>query len=274
MNIEWIRGGTLESAGPGLIHILRSIHPIITRPGDIVIAEYGCAIGGNAIAWAEANKVSLFVTSNGATKVYYWLPGSDTHSRLAEQIISSNTPYVIDAVARWMLEKRFNKRLHPARGLNVARGHEGAEVRKIYAQLATKYGVPWSGRQTSGKWDDLSPINKTISMCNAALYGLTEIAVIYAGYSPYFGFLHGKSGKALVYDIADIVKFEYVTPIAFRMVADGLPNPEWRARAACARLFRRSYLLRELIKQTEETMHVAFDALASGPPRRRRKGLS
>lgn len=274
MNIKWIRRGTLDSVESGLIHISRSVRPVITRTGDIIIAEHGCAVGGRAVQWAYENNVALFITSNGATKLYGWLPAANAHARLADQIVASHTPYVIDAVARWMLEKRFGQILHPAHGVNVVRGREGSYVRKRYSELAKEHGLTWDGRQTSGRWDALSPANKTISMCNAALYGLTEIAILYAGYSPYFGFLHGHSGKALVYDIADIVKFEHVTPIAFRIAADGRPNPEWRARAACARLFRRRFLLREIIKLTEETMHVAFDALASGPPRRRRKGLS
>ncbi|EBZ0491448.1 hypothetical protein D6445_11805 [Salmonella enterica subsp. enterica serovar Infantis] len=78
--------------------------------------------------------------------------------------------------------------------------------------------------------------------------------------------------KALVYDVADMVKFESITPLAFRFAVDGRPDPEWRARAACIRLFRRGKLLRDLIAVTEEMMHVATTALADGPPRRRRSG--
>jgi len=273
VNIEWIRRGTLDSIASGLIHISRSVQPLITRTGDIIIAEHGCAVGGRAVRWAYENNVALFITSNGATKLYGWLPTANAHARLADQIVASHTPHVIDAVARWMLEKRFGQILHPAHGVNVVRGREGAEVRKIYAQLSKGYNVPWGGRQVTGKWEELSPINKTLSLCNAALYGLTEIAILYSGYSPYFGFLHGHSGKGLVYDIADIVKFEHITPIAFRIAADGRPNPEWRARAECARLFRRRFLLRELIKLTEETMDVAIKSLAQKPSSRSRKSL-
>ncbi|EBF3227145.1 CRISPR-associated endonuclease Cas1 [Salmonella enterica subsp. enterica serovar Derby] len=194
--------------------------------------------------------------------------------RMARQTVACNTPRVIDEVARWMLRQRFGQTLHPAHGVNVVRGREGAAVRKIYKNLSAEYGIEWDGRHTTGKWENLSPINKTLSLCNAALYGLTEIAVLHAGYSPYFGFLHGRSGKALVYDIADMVKFEHITPLAFRTVADGKPHPEWRARAACIRLFRRSALLRELISHTETTMGVAIESLARKPSRQCREGVS
>ncbi|HBM3184918.1 TPA: CRISPR-associated endonuclease Cas1 [Klebsiella oxytoca] len=273
MLIHWIRSGRLDAIGGGLIHIVsEAIRPIITRPGDIVIAERS-GIGGLAIEFAYRCNVSIFITGPGGTKVYSWLPVNRPWEQIARQAVACNSPRVINAVARWMLEKRFCQVLHPAHGVNVVRGREGAEVRRIYKKLSAEFGINWEGRQTTGKWNQLTPLNKTISLCNAALYGLTEIAVIYSGYSPHFGFLHGRSGKALVYDIADIVKFEYITPIAFRAVADGRPNPEWRARAACIRLFRRSTLLRELISLTEETMDVAIKSLTETPSRRGRKNL-
>lgn len=272
--IHWIRGGTLDAIGGGLVHIVSgAIHPIITRPGDIVIAEQS-GIGGQAVKFSYRCNISIFITGPGGSKVYSWLPVDRPWENMARQFVACDSPDVINEVARWMLRKRFKQVLHPAHGIHVVRGREGAEVRKIYSSLAAEHGIPWNGRQTSGRWGNTSPLNRTISMCNAALYGLTEIAILHCGYSPWFGFMHGKSGKALVYDIADMVKFENVTPIAFRTVADGKPHPEWRARAACIRLFRRGDLLQELIGLTEETMNVALDALPRRTPRRRRKNLS
>lgn len=272
MRIHWLHGGIID-ATCGLVHIQNSIRPVIATPGDIIILEGRCSVGGRAVSWSIANNVSFFITSSGATKLYYWLPVARSWEGLAQQAIACNTPRVINEVARWMLQKRFHQTLHPAHGVNVVRGREGTEIRRIYKHLSAEFGIPWEGRQKSGKWNQLTPLNKTISLCNAALYGLTEIAILHAGYSPFFGFLHGRSGKALVYDIADMVKFEHITPIAFRTVADGRPNPEWRARAACIRLFRRSTLLRELISLTEETMDVAIKSLTEKPSRRSRKNL-
>lgn len=273
MKIHWLQSGTIDSIENGLIYITSSaiMLPLVVSKGDIIIGQR-CSLSGRAVSLGHKLGISLFITNNGATKLYAWLP-KESGNKILSQIISSNTPYVINNVARWMLNKRFNQTLHPNHGVNVVRGREGSEVRKIYARLSKEYGVSWDGRKTTGKWDELSPINKTISLCNAALYSLTEVAIIHTGHSPYFGFLHGHSGKALVYDIADIVKFDYITPLAFRMVADGRPNPEWRARAACIRLFRRSALLRELISLTEETMDVAIKSLAEKPSRRGRKNL-
>ncbi|WP_079849779.1 CRISPR-associated endonuclease Cas1 [Salmonella enterica] len=274
MWVNWLRNGVLDAIDDGFIHITDgTITPVITRPGDIIIAER-CGIGGLAIEAAFRRNISVFITGAGGTTLYYWFPAERPWERMARQAVAGSTPRVIDEVARWMLRQRFGRTLHPAHGVNVVRGYEGAEVRKIYKALAADYGVEWDGRHITGKWDSLSPINKTISLCNAALYGLTEIAILHAGYSPFFGFLHGRSGKALVYDIADMVKFDCITPLAFRTVADGKPHPEWRARAACIRLFRRTTLLRELISQTEQTMEVAIESLTRKPSHRCRESVS
>lgn len=274
MFIHWLRNGVLDAIGDGFVHILDgTIIPVITRPGNIIIAER-CGIGGRAVETAHRRNISVFITGDGATKLYCWLPVERPWERVARQAIACSTSRVVDEVARWMLRQRFGRLLHPAHGVDVVRGCEGVAVRKIYQKLAAEYGVEWDGRHTTGKWGNLSPVNKTISLCNAALYGLTEIAILHAGYSPWYGFLHGHSGKALVYDIADMVKFEYITPLAFRTVADGKPHPEWRARAACIRLFRRGALLRELITHTERTMDVAIESLARKPSRQRRESVS
>ncbi len=47
------------------------------------------------------------------------------------------------------------------------------------------------------------------------LLGLTEAAVLAAGYAPAIGFLQSGKPLSFVYDIADIFKFETVVPAAF-----------------------------------------------------------
>lgn len=273
MRVICLRRGTLEALGTGLLHITGTVRPVLARPGDIVIAEH-CAVGGNALEYADRTGIHIFLTGAGGAKVYLWLPVGVNGGQLALQCVGSNTEHVRRRVAHWMIQQRFGRTFHPAHGVNVLRGYEGAEIRKLYSRLAREHGIPWGRRETQGDWQEQSPINKTISLCNAALYGITEIAILSAGYSPWFGFMHGRSGKALVYDVADMVKFQLITPLAFRFVADGRPHPEWRARAAVLRLLRHGKLLRKLIAITGDLMHVATTALADGPPRWRGTDLS
>ncbi|WP_246047821.1 hypothetical protein [Hankyongella ginsenosidimutans] len=57
---------------------------------------------------------------------------------------------------------------------------------------------------------------------------MTEAAVLAAGYAPAIGFLHSGKPLSFVYDIADIVKFDTVVPVAFQVAgrrARAWPGP-------------------------------------------------
>jgi CRISPR-associated protein Cas1 len=62
-------------------------------------------------------------------------------------------------------------------------------------------------------------VNRCLSAATAALYGVTEAAVMAAGYAPAIDFLQTGKPQSFVYDIADILKFETVVPEAFRIAA-------------------------------------------------------
>ena len=90
--------------------------------------------------------------------------------------------------------------------------------------------------------------------------GLTEAAILAAGYAPSIGFLHRGKPQSFVYDVADIFKFETVVPIAFQTAAriarggaDGLP-PERQVRIACRDAFRRTKFLERLIPSIHELL--------------------
>ena len=46
--------------------------------------------------------------------------------------------------------------------------------------------------------------NRCLSAATACLHGLTEAAVLAAGYAPAIGFLHTGKPLSFVYDIADL----------------------------------------------------------------------
>jgi CRISPR-associated protein Cas1 len=75
--------------------------------------------------------------------------------------------------------------------------------------------------------------NRCLSSATAALYGVTEAAVLAAGYAPAVGFIHTGKPLSFVYDIADIYKFETVVPAAFKVAANPPPNPERAVRLTC-----------------------------------------
>ena len=93
-----------------------------------------------------------------------------------------------------------------------------------------------------------------MSAATACLYGITEAAILAAGYAPAIGYLHTGKPLSFVYDIADIVKFETVVPAAFRVAARNPPMPEREVRIACRDAFKQSRILQRLIPMIEDVL--------------------
>ena len=88
----------------------------------------------------------------------------------------------------------------------------------------------------------------------ACLYGITEAAVLAAGYAPAVGFIHTGKPQSFVYDIADIVKFDTVVPVAFKIAAQKPNQAEREVRLACRNVFRETKLLGKIIPLIEEVL--------------------
>jgi hypothetical protein len=110
--------------------------------------------------------------------------------------------------SRWCAEMyaiRFGEEPPARRSVEQLRGIEGARVRRSYQLLAQKFGVNWSGRDYNPEnWDMSDLPNRCLSSATAALYGVTEAAVLAAGYAPAVGFIHTGKPLSFVYDIADV----------------------------------------------------------------------
>jgi len=125
----------------------------------------------------------------------------------------------------------------------------------MYAELAKKYGVRWRRRDYDAtRWGSGDIPNRCLSAATACLYGITEAAVLAAGYAPAIGFIHTGKPLSFVYDVADLVKFDTVVPEAFRIAAGPVSEPERQVRQACRDVFRRQRTLRKLIPMIEEVL--------------------
>ena len=167
-----------------------------------------------------------------------------------------------------MYALRFKEEPPARRSVDQLRGIEGARVKRLYETLAKKYRVPWKSRRYDpADWSDADTPNRCLSASTACLYGVTEAAVLAAGYAPAIGFLHAGRPQSFVYDIADIFKFDTVVPIAFRVAGlalkpdgrgrDGVAaarDPEGAVRRACRDNFRETGLLSRLIPTMEEVL--------------------
>jgi len=158
-------------------------------------------------------------------------------------------------VVRKMFEMRFGEKPPDRRSVDQLRGIEGIRVKKLYELLARQYGVKWKGRRYDPKnWDSGDLINRCLSAATSCLYGITEAAVLAAGYAPAVGFIHSGKPLSFVYDIADIFKFNTVVPVAFKTAAKYPSQPDRKVRIACRDVFRETRLLKKIIPSIEEIL--------------------
>jgi CRISPR-associated protein Cas1 len=221
-----------------------------------IMLEPGTRLSHRAAALAaKAGTLIVWVGEAGVRLYSSGLPGGTRADRLLHQAKLAINETSRLRIVRKMYEKRFAEKAPERRSIEQLRGIEGARVKRLYQNLARKYRVRWKGRRYDpDDWDVSDIPNKCLSAATAALYGITEAAVLAAGYSPAIGFIH--SGKALsfVYDIADLFKFETAVPIAFKIAASNPPEPEREVRLACRDSFREARLLDQIIPTIEDVL--------------------
>src|SRR5712692_4793287 len=201
---------------------------------------------GCLLVWVGEAGVRLYASGQ---------PGGARPDRLLYQAKLALDDIAHLKVVRKMYEFRFGEKSPERRSIEQLRGIEGARVRKMYELLAQRYGLKWEKRQYDpNNWDSSDVLNKCVSAANACLYGITEAAVLAAGYAPAIGFIHTGKPLSFVYDIADLVKFETVVPIAFQIASKFGPQPDRAVRLACRDIFRQSKLLERLIPLIEEVL--------------------
>lgn len=257
-----------------------------------LMLEPGARISHAAVALAARAGTLITWVGEGGVRLYSaGQPGGARADRLLWQARIALDEAARLRVVRKMYALRFGEDAPQRRSIDQLRGIEGVRVRESYALLARQHGVAWKGRAYDvADWAAGDIPNRCLSAATACLHGLTEAAVLAAGYAPAIGFLHSGKPLSFVYDIADIWKLATVVPEAFRVA--GLAargkldmSPDRAVRLACRDAFRRSGLLQKIIPGIEEVlaagelprpdppaeaMPVAFpDARAPGDAERR-----
>ncbi len=151
-------------------------------------------------------------------------------------------------------------RQKPAKKRSLRRVNEHFEP-VFNAAMTTQ--VVFRGAQ---QWEAAGIPNRCLSAATACLYGITEAAVLAAGYAPAVGFIHTGKPLSFVYDIADLYKFETVVPLAFRIAAKAPAEPEREVRLACRDLFRSDKLLGRIIPLIEEVLAAGGIHPPEAPP--------
>lgn len=225
-----------------------SVACLLLEPGTRVshAAVKLAATVGTLLIWVGEAGVRLYSAGQ---------PGGARSDKLLYQAQLALDESLRLKVVRKMFELRFGEAPPSRRSIEQLRGIEGGRVRKTYQVLAKQHGVTWHGRRYDPKqWQASDVTNQCLSAATACLYGITEAAILAAGYAPAIGFLHTGKPQSFVYDIADIVKFETVVPAAFRVAAKKPPTPERAVRIACRDAFKQTRLLQRIIPMIEEVL--------------------
>jgi len=250
----------------GQIDVLDGAFVVVTEKGirthipvgslACIMLEPGTRVSHRAAALAARVGTLLVWVGEAGVRLYAsGQPGGARSDRLLYQASLALDEKARLKVVRKMFEMRFGEPAPERRSVEQLRGIEGARVREIYKNLARKYGVKWKGRNYKPTdWNASDLPNLCLSSATACLYGITEAAVLAAGYAPAVGFIHTGKPLSFVYDVADVFKFDTVVPVAFRIAARSPPQPERAVRLACRDLFRGKRTLKKIIPTIEEML--------------------
>ncbi|MFC3680734.1 type I-E CRISPR-associated endonuclease Cas1e [Bacterioplanoides pacificum] len=221
-----------------------------------IMLEPGTRISHAAVKLAATTGTLLIWVGEAGVRLYAsGQPGGARSDKLLYQAQLALDEDLRLKVVRKMFEIRFGEPAPQRRSVDQLRGIEGARVRKTYQLLAKQYGVEWHGRRYDPKdWEKGDRINQCLSAATSCLYGVTEAAILAAGYAPAIGFVHSGKPLSFVYDIADLIKFETVVPVAFKIAAKHPKQPDRDVRIACREQFRSSKVLKRLIPLIEDVL--------------------
>lgn len=237
-----------------------SVACIMLEPGTRIshAAVNLAATVGTLLVWVGESGVRLYASGQ---------PGGARSDRLLYQARLALDDDLRLKVVRKMYEVRFGEPAPARRSVEQLRGIEGARVRETYKLLARQYKVNWQARNYDRQqWDAADIPNRCLSAATACLYGITEAAVLAAGYAPAVGFIHTGKPLSFVYDIADLFKFESVVPLAFRIASGSPVQPERAVRLACRDLFRSEKLLARIIPLIEDVLAAGGISPPEPPP--------
>lgn len=233
-----------------------------------IMLEPGTRVSHRAAALAARVGTLLVWVGEAGVRLYSaGQPGGARSDRLLYQARLALDDDLRLKVVRKMYALRFGEEPPARRSVDQLRGIEGARVRRTYQLLAQRFGIQWKGRDyDQSAWDNSDLPNRCLSAATSCLYGVTEAAVLAAGYAPAVGFIHTGKPLSFVYDIADVYKFETVVPIAFKVAASQPSgNAERAVRLGCRDAFRETRLLDRIIPDIEEILAAGEVPRPSAP---------
>lgn len=234
-----------------------------------ILLEPGTRLSHRAAALASQVGTLLVWVGEGGVRLYSsGQPGGARSDRLLYQAKLALDEQARLKIVRKMYEIMLGESPPKNRSVEQLRGLEGQYVRQYYKNLAKQYRVPWNGRDYNpAEWDCSDVPNQCLSVATSCLYGVTEAAILAAGYAPAVGFIHTGKALSFVYDISDLVKFgeDSVVRLAFQIASRNPVDPARVVRQACRDLFRRKNLPSKMIPLIEEVLEAGELPLPRAP---------
>ncbi len=221
-----------------------------------LMLEPGTRISHAAVSLSAQVGTLLVWTGEAGVRLYSsGQPGGARSDRLLWQAKLALSESARLKIVRKMYELRFKEKPPERRSIEQLRGIEGARVRTLYGLMAKRFGVKWKGRNYNTQdWGASDDINRCLSTATSCLYGITEAAILAAGFAPAVGFIHHGKSHSFVYDIADIFKFDTVIPVAFQVSANRSEDSVREVRIKCRDIFRKTKLMKRIIPVINEIL--------------------
>lgn len=207
-SVKWIGGDGLVVGLP-----IATVSALILGPGTTVThaAIKTCAQSNCPIFWMGENGMRFYA---------FGITPNHDNSMARIHATAWGTHRQKNEIARRMFLQRFPEANVHGISITQLRGMEGKRVKKVYADLGRKFGVPWKGRDyKTSNWNLADNINRALSTANASLYALTAAVTCSMGFIPQLGFVHQAGTLPFVYDIADLYKLETSWEAAFETVS-------------------------------------------------------
>jgi CRISPR-associated protein Cas1 len=270
VSVVWVEKGRLDMLDGAFVVVDKNGVRTHIPVGNVacLMLQPGTRVSHRAVELAARVGCLLLWVGEGGVRLYAaGQPGGARSDRLLYQARLALDPKLRLRVVRKMYELRFGEAPPSNRSVEQLRGMEAARVRRMYRLLSDRYRLPWKGRKYDPThWEGSDLVNRSLSSATASLYGITEAAILAAGYAPAIGFLHWGKPRSFVYDIADLVKFETVVPLAFETAARGPENPERAVRRKCRDAFRKTRIVERLIPLIDEVLAAGGIEPPGKPP--------
>lgn len=207
--------------------------------------------------------VSIAWVGEGVAKFYgFGRPLTHSSVLLVRQANYVVKPSLHMKVVKRMYFLRFPDEDMTDLTLQQLRGKEGARVKREYKKQSEYWGVPWTGRNYDPQnFGNSDPVNQSLSVGNACLYGICSAVISALGLSPGLGFIHVNHEKSFIYDIADLYKADITIPLAFEIASKYRSGIAEETRREFRNRIYNSDLIERMVKDLKYILDLESDEI-------------